>query len=128
MAYTPGHGEDIPYVESSISQLGIGGTGTLSRSICAWMPVEEERPKPTPPSIFNIPMAILSCILCPILGCLALLYSIEARVAYNKGRFIESEALCERSRGTAIYSIAIGVGLIVIMGLLLGLGDYFDWY
>jgi len=53
---------------------------------------------------------------------------IQARLAYNKGRYLESEALCTRARGTAIYSMAIGVGLLVIMGLLLGLGDRFNWY
>ncbi|XP_064382143.1 uncharacterized protein LOC135331046 [Halichondria panicea] len=116
-------GEDIPYVESSISQFG---TSTLIRS--GWTPVREERSKPSPPSILNIPMAILSCLLCPILGFLAVLYSVEARVKYNQGRFLESEALCTRARGTAIYSMAIGVGLLVIMGLLLGLGARFNWY
>lgn len=53
---------------------------------------------------------------------------VQARLAYNSGRFLESEALCTRSRGTAIYSMAIGIGLLVIMGLLLGLGARFDWY
>lgn len=52
----------------------------------------------------------------------------QARVKYNNGHYLESDALCSRARGTAIYAMAIGVGLLVIMGLLLGLGDYFNWY
>ena len=53
---------------------------------------------------------------------------LQSRIVYKKGHFLESEALSERARGTSCYAIAIGLGLIIVMGLLLGLGQRFNWY
>ena len=101
---------------------------------------------PKPPSVFNIPIALLSFLFCPILGLLAVIFAIEvslsynisnfgslilyqqARLVYKQGHYLESEALCERARGTSYYAIGIGIGLGLGMGILLGLGDRFDWY
>lgn len=52
----------------------------------------------------------------------------QARIVYNHGHTLESEALSERARGTSYYAIAIGIGLLVGMGVLLGLGSRFNWY
>lgn len=53
---------------------------------------------------------------------------MQARVVYNHGHYLESEALSERARGTSYYAIGIGLGLILGLGILLGLGDRFGWY
>ena len=47
---------------------------------------------------------------------------------YKRGHYLESEALCERSKDTSIYAIAVGVGLILGLGILLGVGDRFNWF
>lgn len=59
---------------------------------------------------------------------LAVYNIVQARIVYNHGHYLESEALCERARGTSFYAIAIGLGLGLGLGILLGLGDRFGWY
>ena len=62
---------------------------------------------------------------------MTLLFCLKAHVVYKSGHYLESEALRERAKDTAIYSIAVGVGLLVGMGVLfclLGVGDHFEWF
>ena len=47
--------------------------------------------------------------------------SFQAKTVYKGGRYSESELYCTRARGTACFAIAIGIGLAVGYGVLLGL-------
>lgn len=105
--------------------------GTLTRQSWTAQRVkkaEQQTQKPAPPNDLNILLALLSCVLCPLLGWLAVISAFEARIAYYNGNYEDAEALNYRARGTAFYSIAIGVGLGIGFGILFGLGDRYGWF
>lgn len=104
--------------------------GTLSRS--TWLAQAAQLPKEkelhTPPSPFNIALAIFSCLVCPFLGWLSIIFAVQAQIEFKHKHYNESAALCTRSRGTSLYTIAIGISLALAYGILVGGGITQEWY
>ena len=53
---------------------------------------------------------------------------VQALEEFRHKNYNESAALCTRSRGTSLYSIAIGVCLALGYGILVGAGLSLNWY
>ncbi|CAI8012674.1 hypothetical protein GBAR_LOCUS8120 [Geodia barretti] len=132
--------------------------GTLSRS--TWLAQAADLPKDkehTPPSSFNLILALIAFLTCPFLGWLSIIFAIQvspptpnqpqqllsvchssfsltitscaqARTEFYHKRYNESAALCTRARGTSCYAIAIGVSLALGYGILVGAGLSLNWY
>lgn len=104
--------------------------GTLSRS--TWLaqpPLEPSKVKEhKTPSPFNLVLALMACLVCPLLGWLSIIFAVQAQIEFGHKNYNEAAALCTRARGTAIYSIAIGVCLSLAYGILVGAGLSLEWY
>lgn len=53
---------------------------------------------------------------------------MQAQTEFGHKNYTEAAALCTRARGTAIYSIAIGICLGLGYGILVGAGLSLEWY